>query len=224
MANKAVRFTGSEWIQIPNDPSRDNVKNGFIEAIILADNTGDDNYMGDDIGGLNNDWWLYTSGGFLWFTIDATTGVVNNNSDAAPPTGAYFHYVTQWGADGVIMYINGVAQADTDAYTGPVGRTGAGITLGGTRGAGSLHGNIAMFRIYERLPGATEISDLYNGGKFRYWPVNMNGLLIWLPMDEGVGDSVFDKSSYGNVGAFNSSPTWITGPDILFMQNVPRRR
>ncbi len=222
MANKAVVFTGSEYISIAADSSQI-TRNGWIEAVIYANNTGTDNYMGQLAAGNQNDWTLATSSTKLNVRIDIPIGAFSIDSDNAVITGTFFHWAFQWGDDGVKQYVNSVVQAETNAYTGSVGRAVA-INLGGLGGAGSFHGKIAMYRQYNRLPGATEIADNYNSGNFRFWPSRHDGIVIWLPMNEGAGTSVFDRSSYGQTGTFIGGPTWADGFDFLNMTHVPRRR
>jgi len=44
------------------------------------------------------------------------------------------------------------------------------------------------------------------------------GLVLYLPMTEGTGTKVFDRSQYGNHGTFLTGtevPTWVTGKDSL---------
>ena len=56
-------------------------------------------------------------------------------------------------------------------------------------------------RIYDRALSENEIKTLYNGGDIR------DGLVLYLPMDEGSGNTVYDHSGNNNHGTIYGA-TW----------------
>ena len=68
-------------------------------------------------------------------------------------------------------------------------------------------GNIALARIYGRALSIQERH--YN--RLNYHNPIRNGLRLWLPIDEGAGETIFDKSGLGNHATLlpaGAGPTW----------------
>lgn len=73
-----------------------------------------------------------------------------------------------------------------------------------------LKGIIDEVRIYSRTLSAEEIAYDWNSGKGRPAPFSKQGLVLRLPMDEGVGSTAFDRSGEGNDGTL-TGPAWVEG-------------
>jgi len=68
-----------------------------------------------------------------------------------------------------------------------------------------VNAEIDEVRIYNRALSADEIADLYNNPHAG----STQGLVLWLPMSEGVGTTVADKSGQGNNGTIYGA-TWVS--------------
>jgi hypothetical protein len=66
-------------------------------------------------------------------------------------------------------------------------------------------GRVGGVRVYNRALSASEVADLYNNP----YAGPTQGLVLWLPMNEGTGASVADKSGQGNNGTIYGA-TWVS--------------
>ena len=157
---------------------------------------------------------LYISGGddlVKFFNYD---GAIHTAiGDGAVVTDTWYHIIGTQGAGvaGVMtLFINKVAQAITDiSGVGTIDAVNRPTTLGRAAASASsyLHSYIALARIYNRALAADEV----RWNKLNYHNPIRNGLVLWLPMEEGAGLIVYDKSGFGNNGSLLPAltpPTW----------------
>jgi hypothetical protein len=104
----------------------------------------------------------------------------------------------------VKIYVNGNL-VHNGVYSNPITPAGYSAVGKELRIPGWFNGVIDEVRVYSRVLSASEITDLYNNP--HAGPTQ--GLILWLPMDEGTGASVADKSGQGNNGTIYGA-TWVS--------------
>jgi hypothetical protein len=126
---------------------------------------------------------------------------------------ARFTYVNAWhhfagtfdGSTGVgILYIDGVLKGQVTGAS--IGSNPTAKLYIGARAPSNLatRGFIALVRIYHRVLSQVEIQyNIYN-------PLNpiRDGLVLFLPMIEGLGTAVYDYSGQGNNGTLYGGVSW----------------
>ena len=87
-------------------------------------------------------------------------------ADSAVTINTWYHVAAVFGSSGMIMYINGGQQTDTDADTGGMTNTSPSFVIGSLRvGTWPFNGKIDDVRVYNRVLSADEIRLLYNLGR-----------------------------------------------------------
>ncbi len=174
-ANNGV-MTGVTWAQLPSDLWVMNLDgNDFINfgtGIYVPIGTfstwfyttasgAQQTLLAKDIGGQNN--------GDFTFDInmaddkirlrlqDASPSSQSIFSNVAVNTAQWYHVVVLFGTGGMIMYVNSVAQTDTDAFTGGITNTAATFYLGGLAASFGLTGYLAMGELYNYRLSAGQI-------------------------------------------------------------------
>jgi len=209
----ALSFNGStNYVDCGNNPSL-GLSEGTISlwikasafgnpSFIIANGASDDNHHNYYIR-VNNDGRL----GFValgnWLTLSPTTPTLN--------VGVWSHIVLTFSkiSDTAKVYKDGqfIAQ-DTDigTYT-----TANNLYIGRERidGFGDyFNGTIALVCIYNKTLSEEEIRwNMLN----YHNPVHPEHLVLWLPMEEGSGLTVYDKSGNNNNGSLlpaDDPPTW----------------
>jgi len=125
----------------------------------------------------------------------------------------WYHLVGVWEGSttgNVYLYINGENVASGD-YTGSITSDHA-LQIGGAEVWSDawryFNGTIALVRIYKDY-ALTPEEVRWN--MLNYHNPAREGLVLWLPMEEGSGGTVYDKSGYGNNGTLlpaDDPPTW----------------
>ena len=137
-------------------------------------------------------------------------GVIGGNSvDWYPgPTlslGKYYHLVFTYDGSYMRYYGNGVKTGEA-AKTGKIGVSDLPLVIGASiNGNGNIRffwlGLIDEVRIYNRALSEEEIQLLYSNPDY---PLT-DGLVLWLPMNEHSGNTVYDLSPYGNHGTIHNA-------------------
>ena len=98
-------------------------------------------------------------------------------------------------------YVNG---AEKETSPGGISADNSFSAVGGGLSTSSAltHGLIDEVRVYSRALSAAEVGQAYWGKH------PTNGLVLYLPMDEGLGATTYDKSGEGNDGAITGA-SWI---------------
>lgn len=111
------------------------------------------------------------------------------------------------------LYVDG-SEKDTEANSGTMDTNGESLYIGGRSGLAA--GNERWFdglkdeiRVYNEVRTLSELQSNKNART----PV-LSGLVLWLPMREGTGGTVNDKSGQGNNGTLkpnypNNAPLWV---------------
>ena len=109
------------------------------------------------------------------------------------------------------IFIQTAKERKEEAYTaGAVASPGKRFMMGRRDNVDSpnwLTGNVPLLMVYNTglSPQQIEYNFLNYDNPIR------DGLVCWLPMEEGVGETVFDKSGFGNHGTLlpaGAGPTW----------------
>jgi len=112
--------------------------------------------------------------------------------------GKWYHVVGTYDGTQIKIYVNGILDNIVNV-TGSINTAGTlPLKLGiyGNNVSIPFNGYIAYVRLYNRALTADEVAYNY---KHPSNPVQ-DGLVLWLPMDEGVGNKLHDKSGYDNNG------------------------
>lgn len=139
-----------------------------------------------------------TTGKLNFFFCDGTAPRLSTTFAGSITDGVWHHVVVNVDRDGVVsLYIDTVLDIVTlniSSQQGSVENTDN-LYLGADypRGAGAIkfEGRISEFRYYKRLLSVAEINQLYRLGVTK----NLSdGLVLYVPMDEGSGSTGFDRS------------------------------
>jgi hypothetical protein len=106
--------------------------------------------------------------------------------------------------ESITLYVNGVSEG-TKTASGKIDETGHALFFGGYLGTRYLYkGLIDEVRVYNRALSQAEIQRNVRN------PLNpiRDGLVLFLPMVEGVGTVVRDFSGYGNNGTLYNGVSW----------------
>lgn len=109
----------------------------------------------------------------------------------------------------VRIYINDILEDEQDDLTGDLSNTQI-LSIGSNskQNVGTFFkGYVCDVRIYNRALSMNEVIWIYTGNYS-----NTNGLVLWLKMDEGVGEICADSSGEGNNGTIVGA-SWLTPPE-----------
>ena len=125
-------------------------------------------------------------------------------------SGEWVNFVfTRSGSTGSFYY-NGVLVETLTISTTALNNTDVRI---GTNQYGSypFNGEMAGVKLFNTALTAAQVADLYNNPeKIVPTGVSDSALKLWLPMQEGAGNTVYDGSGNGNHGTINGA-TWVQG-------------
>ncbi len=157
-ALRAIDLPGSgDYIDTGEDTGFQ-LANGSISLWFQAD--AQDNYdglIGKDAAGANDDLLLICFGNKLRFSIEASVGGTKTvDSDNDITLGQWYHAVVTWGSRGMVMYLDGVVQADTDAHTGGIVSAGNDFLIGNLRDAFEFNGRMDNVKVWSRELSARE--------------------------------------------------------------------
>lgn len=158
-------------------------------------------------------------------SIECNMGINSTEHDVAsanfvPNDGQWHHVACTYDGKVLLLYIDGVLQADRDQTAGTISYISRVLSFGISAAlAFPITGNLDEMRIYNRALSPDEVSQLYN-----YAP----SPFLYYDFEEGSGSSVIDKSGnsfngtwagtgsrysagkYGKGGTFNGSDDTLT--------------
>lgn len=186
---------------------------GFVSTndyAIVANYNGGAFSAGEFLFYLNNDQDLE----FL-----STTSTTQANYTIYGGANAWHHVAVTWGANNVVVYIDGTARGtDTSFSDSPFGFGGSNVLIGRDADAAAspnpnrdFDGEMDEVILFNRTLSATEILNFYNGTKLDYYT---NFTL----------DSLADKANYvwNCLGVDNSSQSaWASNGNFSFLVAVP---
>ena len=120
----------------------------------------------------------------------------------------WHHIVGIWDGTNIKAYLDGVEYTPLP-FVDSVARRFDPFLIGYNHGLspGFFNGLIGEVRIYNRALSAEE----RRWNMLNYHNPIRSGLVLWLPMEEGAGEIVYDKSGKGNHGTLlpaGAGPTW----------------
>lgn len=137
----------------------DNLPGATGRAIFAKDNANrNDGDFGAHYG------FVTTSNQLDFFVSDAANDydVIANSAQSAD---TWYHGAFVWGTGGMRMYIDGVLQTDTDAYTGGMTNASATLIIGSLRnGVFHWEGDLDEFALFSRQLNSTEINEIKDCG------------------------------------------------------------
>ena len=119
--------------------------------------------------------------------------------------GKWIHHVVTFKSDvGTKLYLNATLDKE-HSTTGTIGTTTNPVLIGNYEGlVRYLDADIALVRIYNRALSASEIQHNYLNPMS---PV-LDGLVLWLSLEEGSGTTAHDESGNGNDGTIYGA-SWV---------------
>ena len=170
---KHLSFAGAgNYVNIPNHSSLQGMSQLSIELWAKSDVNETNNAMLSKSSGSNYVYDYAIAVGH-WIANPYVCFVINNQavtikSDALFPTSQWWHIVVTYNGAEVAMYINGVKQQNTAAYSSPISSTGYPIKLGyiAVPTVYEWGGMIDEVRIYNRAPSVDEINAHYYRRKY----------------------------------------------------------
>ena len=198
-------FNGrNAYVEVPDSESLNITDAITIEAWVKTD---DWTQPDTEIVAKGYDYRILAFGnGFLVHSYDTDgdlTGV--NSGDLTHLNGKWVHCVGQirkytggWTAR---VYIDSVLKGEaTNTDFDGARVTTSDITVG-RLSTSYFNGTISSVRIYNRALSQSEIELLYSNPDY---PLT-DGLVLWLPMNEHSGNTVYDLSPYGNHGTIHNA-------------------
>jgi len=209
----ALGFNGSSnYVNCGSDPSLDITHAITIEAWVKPNIN--DAHLGivTSVDSYYSGWLLqkHTSNKFMWSVWDADgKHSVESNSYYTDTT--KWHHLVGVRRNGVnYLYVDGIEQTQTDNHNWAPYSSGVFIGRHYTwNDEYMFNGTIALVRIYGDY-ALTPEEIRWNMLNYNN-PVHPEYLRLWLPMEEGSGLTVYDKSGHGNNGSLlpaDDPPTW----------------
>ena len=206
--NYALSFDGiDDYVKVPYSTSLDFTDELTMECWIkrTSDITlrPDQTPLGKDITYW---WYMFLHTNTPWAVLWNTNG--DNYIAQAPselPLNTWAHFAATFKRnDKAVAYLNAEAGIPLATLDFPLGTDTNDIGIGYIAiDSQYFEGSIYEVRLYNRALSASEI--LHN--KNAKTPV-LNGLVLWLPINEGVGTTAHDKSGQGN-NATVYGATWV---------------
>jgi len=202
----ALDFSMDGYVEVPDSPSISPTSEVSVACWVKATVPVDYSTSWVWKGGYN--FTLYCEGDgiprfYVWDTAGNSSHAIANTQLA---TNEWVFLVGTLGTDKrARLYVNGVLQDTIGAVIADI-RDQAGNLLIGKRGDGigeSFDGIINEVLGYNRGLSQNEIQYTM----LNYHNPIRNGLVLWLPFEEGVGTTVYDGSGYGNNGTLHGA-TW----------------
>lgn len=209
----ALDFVASQSDDIDVGMANFTATNGTISLWFnptTATNTQLNNFIiGRNVGGNNaGDFGLlsYSSAfsGFAFYMEDGTnSSYCKSNSNFAPDNWVHFAVTWQSGVtNGLIMYINGVAQSVTgNGLTLLASASSIPINIGGNNGISNFNGKISNTAIYNSALTASQVSTLFNFGTPET-NISFSPQAWWKLNDQ---TAITDSSGNGNTGTNNGA-------------------
>ncbi len=185
----SLAMNGTSYVdtgyQLNRNPGR---RSSTFEGWVFPTASTGNRFVFDTAAGNGQGWALYHNGS-TWF-ID--TGLAQFNTNQAITLNAWQHVAVVFdanGANGIRLYVNGVAAGSTTSYVAfdTVGTLDIGSDFAGANG---FVGNIDEFRVWNRALTAAEVARLDDGPV----PYNSPNLVGWWNFNEGTGSVAQDSS------------------------------
>ena len=169
---RAMQFDGSnDYVNISDDPIFD-IDDGAISFWFKSPFTIDDSHpstffvLSKNLGGVNDGDLIFEwrgSDGNLGLEINGASTEYEIYSDSNTWTlDTWYHVVGIWGSGGMSMYIDGIKQTDTNAYSGNAMDNSAPLMIAAhSAGNFNFNGLVDEVRIWNRSLSASEIQQLY---------------------------------------------------------------
>ena len=225
----ALDFVASQSDDIDVGMANFTATNGTISLWFnptTATSTQTNNFIiGRNVGGNNaGDFGLlaYSSAfsGFAFYMEDGTnSSYCKSNSNFAADNWVHFAVTWQSGVtNGLIMYINGVAQSVTgNGLTLLASSSSIPINIGGNNGISNFNGKISNTAIYNSALTATQISTLFNFGtpetNISFSPQ------AWWKLDDQ--NAITDSSGNGHTGTNNGATDISSGVAVTPSWKIP---
>jgi len=203
----SLSFDGSDDnVRVPLSSSLDtDYVTVEIVAKVLSDTPDWASFIGKgDVGGAPYSWRILLYSGLkLGFGAVNSDGVERlTNNAASLQLDTWYHIVLTFDGTTIIGYLNG-SQVWSYPLSGVLYK-GGDIYLASRLGSDHFLNCVTAFtRIYNRALSDHEIR--YN--MLNYHSPIRNGLVLWLPFEEGTGLTAYDKSGQGNHGTIYGA-TW----------------
>jgi hypothetical protein len=196
----ALSFDGvDDYVRVPNSPSLHPSSAVSVEAWIKTSVNQSSAWIVTKYYSAGfGEYLLGVVAGALRFTVVIGGSSVNYNPTFNYYDGRWHHVVGVYDGSYLRVYADGVQLPGSLAKTGSIDSTTYDVVVGSGHGAAGYFwsGLVALPKIYNR---ALSLAEIQRNMRNPLNPVR-DGLVLFLPMLEGVGTSVRDFSGYGNNG------------------------
>ena len=156
------------------------------------------------------DWMLYFyASGFTFFFKDSAGTVEALDTSFIYYDDVFHTFTATFDGSTIKLFIDGVEKASKTSAISNVRNASTNFRAGYGFG-GYFKGVIRNVRVYNRGLSGDEVSALYRLGENKSLD---DGLVLDMPLNEGSGSTVFDKSKYSNNGTVNGA-TWTTDAEV----------
>ncbi len=201
--NASINFKDSMsvevWVKVNEMPSKtDNI------VLIKPENADTVEYI---INVYYNGPLPFPTADFTFETAENTWYVAQTHFADGLVIGKWYYICGTYDKHYMRIYVDGVIK-DSTACSIDLPQNDSILSIGNIRNYEStynLKGNIKNIRLYSRVLRQKEI--LWNMRNPSH-PYNIDGLRLWLKMNEFTGDTCYDYSGYGNNGVIVNTPKW----------------
>jgi uncharacterized protein (UPF0333 family) len=218
--NSWINFDGvDDYVEIPHHESQlgSNLSNGFTISAWINPRSyglGDAFGMGRILDKDATDGFIFavvgtgtTNDNTLYFYIN-NSGITKAEEDAIILNKWQHVLVTINGSSKVNFYIDGVQSGDENQTASSISAiTGTNVMNIGNRRMPkdrTFDGGIDEVRMYNRVLTTDEITEIYNSGRIQNSSLPTDGLILYMPFDEGNGTTAYDKSGLNNHGTLEN--------------------
>lgn len=230
----ALTFNGTNQIMSVSTPNnlnfQDNTPLSFVAWVKSSNAVGGEKGIASTVTNGSTGGVIFNmshfSGGKIGLEIVNTARSAGRAAyeSTAVNDGVWHHVVATYdgsgSTSGIIFYIDGISKTTvsvTNTSPGSIANAASFFVGGVSQASHGFPGSIDDVRIYNRVLGATEITNLYNLGAARLEASQnsqmTNGLVgLWSFDGKDIaGTTAYDRSSSGNNGTLTGGPTSVLG-------------
>jgi len=199
-----LSFDGvDDTVEVPDDPSL-NITEEITVEMWLYPYTPDENegYCSKGLPGHGTPYQLYDGGVGPGFRVIDSGGNTHEVERGGHLSVEWHHMVGVYDLSDLILYLDGASAATNSiGDVTPLKTNNLSFYIGGYWSTDYLgDGKIAVVRIYNRALSAEEVQALYRNER-----ISNEGLVLYLPLNAGSGDTAKDFSGQENNGTINGA-------------------
>ncbi|MCP9290427.1 LamG-like jellyroll fold domain-containing protein [Gracilimonas sediminicola] len=206
VTGRSISFGGAstDYVEVPHSDDFDDLDEITLEAWVYLNSTARQGFFSKNVGSTG--WYLeyFSSSNAFLSSVFTASGARSGVSLTIPPTSKWFHLSTTYDGTDVKIYIDGkdVTSQQQGNNTGTITNNTNSIRIGDHNQ--NLDGKMDEVRIWNVALSQNEIQQ----NMFQKLSGDEEGLLAYLPFDEGEGTLALDESANQHVASLNGSATW----------------